>query len=788
MRRMTRDEKLSLMAGAFVGEGIVEVPGVARLGVDAMRVTDGPAGITAVPDDATQLPAPLALAATFDPTLAARYGEVLGSEAAFFGARLLFAPELNLARDPRGGRNFETLGEDPLLASRLAVPQVHAIQRHGVISAPKHFVANDQERFRFRLDARVDERTLRELYLAPFEAALSEGRAGAMMAAYPRVNGDFMTENAPLLEGVARREWRWPGFVLSDYLATHSTVPALRAGLDLELPAARWYGEPLSAALADGRVQPGAVDRAVTRILRAQAAAGLLDRPPSTRRDAQRNAGIARDVAAAGTVLLQNRRAALPLPARVRRLAVLGPAARHTPVGLGSAAVETDRAVDAVTALREALPDAEVTTAPGVALERPRTVPASALSGLRATAFANPRFAGPPAGSRRDRRIDADFGYDAPARGVPSRDPRRPAAAAYSIRWTGRLTARETGAHELGVVAAGGVRLFVDDRLVLDAGAPGDVDFHHPRPLSVRLALRAGRSVRVRVDYVSPFALPASVRLWWTEPSTARRRLQRAVGLARSADAAVVVVRDWAGEGSDRPLLRLTGGQEELIAAVARANPRTVVVLATGGPVDVEPWLPRVPAVLAQWYAGQEGGRALADVLLGRSDPSGRLPMSFPRDLSDAPTARPGRYPKDRARAVYGERLQMGYRWYDRRRDTLAFPFGYGLSYTRFVYRDLRASGRRVRVTVANAGPRTGTAVPQLYVRLPDQRTPLRLAAFAKLTLRPGAARTITLTVPERALQVWDADADAWRRPPGRAALTLRTDATRPLLRAMLAG
>ena len=755
--RMTLDEKLGLMAGAFRDDGKVAIPGVPRLGIPPLVVADGPAGITTgVPDGATALPAPLALAAGFSPALAEAYGDVLGAEADAAGAGMLFAPVLNLVRDPRGGRAFESLGEDPALAAALAGPLVRAVQAHPVIATPKHYVANDQERWRMRASERVADAPLRELYLPPFEAALRAG-AGALMAAYPAVNGAPMTASRPLL-AIPRKEWGWRGAVVSDYSATRATLPALRAGLDVELPTANHYGEPLREALDAGRIAEPAIDRAAERLVGAMQRAGLVGRERDGAAPAVDSEGTAREVAKAGAVLLENRDETLPLPDDVKSIAVIGPGAEEPAMGLGSAAVQPDRGVGLAPALREALPAAAVTVVGAWRPEELPAVPASALRRLRGREYDNPslRGSGTP---RRDRSLDLDFDANG---GRP-----------WSARWRATLVAPETGEYELGTLAAGAARLALGGRLLLDGGAPGDVDWHPARPESVRVTLRARQRVPLTVDYVSPVRDPPALRVWWLTPSRLRARNRAAVRAASAAEVAVVAARDWSGEGGDRANLRLPAGQEQLIRAVAHANRRTVVVLQTGGPVDVSPWASRVPALLEGWYPGEQGGPALAEILLGRADAGGRLPVTFPRRLADAPTAPPGRYPVERPRLAYGEGLLAGYRWYDERDIRPRYPFGFGRSYTEFAYRDLAIDGTRVTFAVANQGDRPGTAVPQVYVQLPGR--PLRLAGFSRTPVDAGGEARVSVALPARSLQLWRNG--RWVRPEGRIAVSVRTDA-----------
>lgn len=668
--RLSPDERAGLLAGAMTqaekvallgGDDVTGVAGgdrahtgtqlgVPRLGLPTVFYSDGPVGPRQ--GRSTGLPIPLALAATFDRRLARDHGEIAAGEAAAKGNDVILGPTVNIARTPLGGRTYEAYGEDPYLASRMAVGWVRGAQSTGVIANLKHFAANNQEGVdptngilgpraplgislqgnRLLSDSVMDERTLREIYLPAFEAAIKEGRAGSVMCAYNRLNGQYACENEHLLEQVLRREWGFQGYVLADYGAARNTAASLNNGLDFEpFPPLAYQPLALNAALATGLGSPATLDAHVRAILATWFRHGLFDRAAFTDDDAQidkaAHARRSQRIAEQAITLLENRDRTLPLdPSRLDSVAVIGAAASTFVTGGGSGNVKPFSFT-------------------------------STLSAIRA---------------------------------------------------------------------------------------------------------RVGEGVRVTYDD--------------------GRDVGAAVAHARAADVAIVAVGDYYTEGADRACLtlqcpRINGNQDDLIERIAAANPRIVVVLESGG-ADLTPWRSRVAALMQAWYPGGQGGSAIARVLFGDVDPGGRLPITFPASAAQLPTAGdPARYPGTADfRVRYGEGVLVGYRWYDARRLAPAYPFGYGLSYTKIRISRLRivrrrGGGARISVAVRNTGSRRGTAVPQLYLGLTAPagvvQPPAQLRGFEKVELRPGQTRRVSFGVDRRALSYWDTAAGAWRVAPG---------------------
>lgn len=787
--QLTLEEKVSLVAGADMWS----TPGVARLGIPPLVVCDGPSGARgpAVPGAAppsTCFPCGSALGASFDPALVRRVGEALAQEARDRGAQVLLAPTVNLHRSPLAGRNFECFSEDPRLSARLAAAYVAGVQSRGVAACVKHFVCNDSEFERHTISSEVDERTLRELYLAPFEAAVREAGAWSLMGAYNRVNGTFACEHPRLLTQILVGEWGFDGAVISDWFATPSAAGAANAGLDLEMPGpARRFGDDLRKAVQAGEVPEARLDEMVRRLLRLRERTGVLSGPAPAPHPDERPAhrALAREAAVAGIVLLRNERRALPLGAeRLRTLAVIGPfAANSTVQGGGSCSVTPYRAVSALEGIRARCGAAvDVRYERGCTAHRSEPAIGAALletdaageGPLRVELFRGGALSGRPAFTTHARRAELTW-FGEPAPGV--------AMEHYSARITGRIRPPETGDYTLSLSSVGRSRLLVDGRLVVDnwQPQPGGEHFFGAGSRAVRstLPLEAGASYDLEIEFekTSPSLALGGVGAGILLPAPADL-MERAVACAAGCDAAVVVVgldADWETEGRDRESWALPGRQAELILRVAAANPRTVVVVNAGSPVAME-WADAVPAVLQLWYPGQELGHALADVLFGDADPGGRLPTSLPLRYEDHPALH--NYPGESGRVRYGEGIFVGYRHYDAARLPVRFPFGHGLSYGEFEIANLRTSAAsyapgepiEVQVDVANVGARAGSEVVQLYLHDPvsSLRRPVQeLVGFEKVRLGPRERRTLRFTLDARALSFFDPDRSAFVAEPG---------------------
>jgi beta-glucosidase len=782
---MTLDEKAAMTAGSDLWHGT----GVPRLGIPALKVTDGPIGARGdgvSGASAACFPAASALASTWNLALAEQVGAALGDEARSKGAQILLGPTINLQRTPLGGRNFECYSEDPWLTARLATAFVRGVQSRGVGACLKHFVCNDQERERHTLDVVADDRTLREVYLLPFELAIRDAEPWSAMAAYNRINGIHACAHRELLQRVLKEEWGFQGFVVSDWGASRSTVDDANAGLDLEMPApSRTLGARLAEAVRAGRVSERTLDDKVRRLLRVTLWTGRLDaaaEQPERTEDRPEHRALARRVAAEGMVLLANR-GLLPLdPARVRRLAVIGPNSEPGQIqGGGSAAVRPHYSMAPLAGIRRRAGSALSVEhelgcrTPKYAPELPRerlTPSKGDGNGLLYEVFRDPELRGEPIETRVVRHTRAVwFG-----RVTADLDTRR-----FGVRYSGTYVPQVSGDHLFGLLATAHARVRADGRelLAVDPSSPrGDAFFGlASAEARAELRLEAGTPVSLDVEFAREGEPGLSGLQFGVLEPEPYDRLARAEALARDADAVVLVVGtndDWETEGNDRETLELPPPQDELCARVLAANPNTVIVLNTGAPVAM-PWLSKAGAVLQAWFPGQEFGSALADLLFGDLAPSGKLPSTFPHRLSDVPAQST---PSEPGRLRYREGLRVGYRGYQVEGIEPLFPFGHGLSYTSFAYgaldapRELRAGEELVaRVPVTNTGARAGAEVVQLYVRALASRPPrpaaAELRAFAKLELAPGETRNAELVLEPRALASWDAEASRWSIEPG---------------------
>ncbi len=819
--RLSLEQKIRLLTGADFW-ALYDEP---EVGLRRLVLSDGPAGVRGESwderDSSANVPSATALAATWDAGRVETVGALLAREARRKGVDVLLAPTVNLHRTPYAGRCFECFSEDPLLTARIGAAYVRGLQRSGVGATVKHFVGNDSETQRMTVDVRIDDRTLRELYLAPFEAIVRDAGAWAVMAAYNGVNGSPMTES-PLLRDILHGEWGYDGLVMSDWTAAHTTEAAARAALDLAMPGpASLYGpwgEALLDAVGKGAVDEALIDDKVVRILRLAARVGALAHtlippglppaaptpastpaPPELAVEAPDSVAVAQELraaAAAGFVLARND-GLLPLarygPAdrpglgRRLRLAVIGPNAEVArTMGGGSATVFPPYTISPLEGLRNA--GLHVTYAPGV------------TSHLRGGAARAPWLLRPDrvadAGTGAEIRFLSETGELAGSElrdgatfmwlsGFATSGVTEPVAQ-LEVRCLIRATVG--GEYQLGVSGLGRYRLLVDGAEAFDATLtlPEDSDIAEalmrPPQQLAPVQLAAGQSVDVVVEHdvdSSPFAgLGTLVQLNLVPPhGTDDEEIAAATALAAASDAAVVVVGTTAeveSEGFDRTTLALPGRQDELVRQVLAANPRTVVVVNSGAPVLL-PWAQDVAAVLLSWFGGQEYGDALADVLLGDVEPGGRLPMTWPASGEGLPSTQP----VDGV-LTYHEGLFVGYRGYDRDGREPLFPFGHGVGYTTWAHESVTmdqapagAPGVAVCVQVRNTGSRRGREVVQVYASRPDsavERPAKWLAGFAAVDADPGETVTVGILIPERAFQHWTGD--GWFTEPGSFVLS----------------
>nr|MDA8292383.1 glycoside hydrolase family 3 C-terminal domain-containing protein [Actinomycetota bacterium] len=768
--RMTLDEKAGVVAlhehGGY--ENVNDaVPSVC---IPALTLQDGPNGIAYGATGVTQLPSSLGVAASFDPSVAQAFGRVEGAEARAKGIDVVQGPNLNLLRVPTSGRGFEGYGEDPYLASVMGVADVRGIQSEGVLADAKHYTAYNEETARLLLRELVDRRQLEELYLVPFEAAVRDGHVASIMCAYGSI-GTVNDCSDPWLYRTLR-SWGFAGFVRSDLAAVRNPAAAFRAGLDLVKP---MRASTLVALVRRGSIPVADLDRAVVATLAAMFRFGLVARPraETIRRTATtaEHARVALRAAEASVVLLKDSGGVLPLSRR-ESVAVVGADAFARPVtaGTGSAAVVAPfvvtplRAIETIVGrasrVRYALgmpPDRILPPIPSVDVVSGRPLP-----GIE-----------PPASALEPGKADIGLlGRPGVTRSVATAD--HPGRGAEWSEWRATVSPRRSGLYEISVEQNGDTWVYLDGRTLLSF--PG---LHGRSSWSTTVPLVAHRRYRVVIRW---FAIDGvhNPRIGWEDVTPL---LHAAAAAARRSRVAVVFVNDYSGEGADRPSLGLPADEDALVRAVASANPRTVVVLNTGGAV-LMPWLGKVAGVLEAWYAGEQDGRAAAAALYGRVDPSGRLPVTFPASASQTPVASPSEFPGIASVVRYAEGLDIGYRWYSAHGVDPLFSFGFGLSYTRFALSGLevsrRGGGEQVRVEVSNVGRRPGTDVVEAYVGFPRAagEPPRQLAGIARITLGRGASGIARLVLEPRAFEAYLGG--RFVTVPGAYTVTVAPSATAP--------
>ncbi|MFI4973710.1 MAG: glycoside hydrolase family 3 C-terminal domain-containing protein [Caulobacterales bacterium] len=780
LSRLTLEEKVALMAGA----ASFTLEGVERLGVPQVRVTDGPTGVRSNEGEAaTVFPVGVAMAATWNPELTREVAAAIAREALALDIYVILAPTINIVRTPVWGRNFETYSEDPFLAGVLGAAFVNGLQGEGVGASLKHYAVNNQEAGRMTVSAKLDERTLREIYLAGFEHVVKAANPWTVMASYNRINGTYATENAYVLRDILKGEWGYDGVVVSDWGAVHATAAAANGGTDLEMPGPpRWFGDKLVKAVKAGEVPRAQVDDAARRMVRLILRTGVLDGKPAPKGElrSRRHREIAARAAEEATVLLKNHGDLLPLDAAdIRSVAVVGPnAAARRIQGGGSSQVRAGRQTSLLQAIEALLAGkAEVRHADGGDNEPvpPAARPAMfspdegrGAAGLLCEYFSERSLAGEPFKAQPERQI---------GKLVSTGSLAFMKETVGALRWTGWFWPERDGRHEFSLRGPGDGRIVLGGEPLVDESTPPTHDQLDlggslaPRRTAAR-DLTAGRAYPITIEYVRP--APAGQPQW--ENVAVGVRLPRggvaeAAALAAECDAAIVVIGAASiteGEGYDRTTLDLPGDQNALVEAVLAANPRTIVVLSNGAPYAL-PWIDHAPAVVEGWLGGEEGPDAVARILFGEAEPSGRLPVTFPRRLKDTPAF--NFYPGGEE-VEYGEGLYVGYRHFDRNSEPPMFPFGYGLTYTRFRYFDLAAPEEakvgadvRVRFTLKNVGERPGKETAQLYVRPrgPSQDRPVKeLKGFAKVALAPGESKTVTIDLNPRAFAFYDPAKRDW--------------------------
>lgn len=779
---MTLGEKIQELHGmdntAYAGE----LPAIPRLCIPSLTLLDGPAGVGDGLMGVTQLPAPVALAASWDRNLARQYGAVVGEEQWGKGVEIDLGPTVNIVRDPRWGRAFETYSEDPYLSAQVGAGYIEGLQKTGVMAEVKHWALYNNETNRNTPldDVIVNERTMQEIYLPQFGSIIHQADPASIMCSYASVNGVTACQDPFLLNRVLRDQFHFDGFVVSDWGATHSTVASARAGLNMEMPGGAYYGDALKQAVASGVVPASTINQLVRPILAKMFEFDLFTRRPTgtpySMVTTSAHAETGEKIAEAGAVLLKNEDQVLPLStAKIHSIAVIGAdaGADAMTAGGGSAQVTADSIVTPFEGIRErAGQPIEVKYAQGnKPFDGPPLIPARYLTpasgeghGLTEKIYSNRSIAGAPVLSRTASRLIFQF----QSWGRPPAAGLKPGN--WSAKFTGTLRPPVSGEYTFSLTGSGTAQLTIAGEKLVPLQPLSD----YAETGSIRLT--AGQAVPIELDYQAT-AQGSPLRLGWQTPLpgfTGPREqalVAQAVALAKSSDVAIVFASKFESEGSDLDNIDLPGDQNRLIAEVAQANPNTIVVLNTGSAVTM-PWFSKVKGVIEAWYPGQDDGKAIAALVFGDVNPSGKLPVTFPKELADVPASTPGRWPGVDGRVHYSEGLNVGYRWYESRHIAPMFAFGSGLSYTTFAFSHLKVAPERisssgtvtVTTDIANTGQRSGADVVELYVGDPAStgEPPQQLKGFKKVFLKPGQTRQVTFSLPAHAFATWSKSRPGW--------------------------
>jgi beta-glucosidase len=787
---MTVREKVALLSGKnnwFTMDN-------ERLGIPSLIITDGPHGVrTSEPETgrivgpATSFPTGISMASSWNTELIQRVGVALAEETKAMGCHILLGPCVNIIRHPLAGRNFESFAEDPYLAGRIGVAYVEGVQSQNVGTSLKHFACNNQEVDRHRGSSVVDERTLREIYLAQFEMIVKEAKPWTVMCSYNRINGVYASENHHLLTEILKNEWGFDGVVVSDWGATHSIAPTKNAGLDLEMPGpAKYYGTLLAEAVQNIQVDIEMINESVRRILLMLYKAGQLDNPVKITPgsvNTPEHQGLALELAEESITLLKNRPGILPLDRnRLKSIAVIGPnAAKASIGGGGSSFLEPPYQVSPLEAIIAKVGNpVKINYEAGCQnfLEPPLIKAGYCMAakteqpGFWGEYYRNNDFSGKPSFEQLEKGINNWWFTSNISEGFSSRK--------FCARWSGKLQVPESGRYRFRVGHTGKCRLYLDGKQILESERTKGVESVFTIRKAVEMELESGRGYDFQMEYIKPEIETSAIvqlqfgHIWSNEEQD--RRIDHAVKLAKESDIAVIFAgmpQGYESEGTDRRDIVLPGRQNELISAVAKGNPKTIVVLHSGSPVTM-PWLDEVPAVLEAFYSGQEGGNAITSILFGEVNPSGKLAVTFPKRLEDTPAFI--NYP-GKQEVFYGEGIFVGYRYYDKKELEPLFPFGFGLSYTTFEYDSIKAPEQAkigepvpVNVTITNTGKMAGKEVVQLYIHDLESvlvRPIKELKGFDKVFLKPGESKTIYFTLDKRAFSYYDPYQKQWVTEPG---------------------
>jgi beta-glucosidase len=789
LQQLTLKEKIRLLGGT----GFTTKP-IPRLGIPALKMVDGPLGVRSSEIKkkphwpATAFPSGTAIAASWDTSLVYKEAEAIGTEMRGEGQDVILGPNVNIARNPKAGRTFEGFGEDPFLTSRMGVNYIKGLQSQGVAATVKHFVVYTEEYHRMKIDSKVKPLALHEIYFPAFKAAIQQAHTLALMSSYNKVNGDYVSDSHYLLTQILRKKWGYKNLVMSDWGGVYDTMPAETSGVDLEMPTGKYFNDStITPLLKAGKVSKKHINQQVRHILRVIVSLNLINHPhkkDSTLVDNASQRKLARKAVREGIVLLKNTNHLLPLDlSKIDTLLVTGPAAKHVMRGGGSSLVPQPDQVSPWEALKKRIGDkVDLKYVPGVItnMQTPalsgdqlHTSFHGGQNGLKAEYFTNNKFQGKPAIIRVDTVVHFG-GNGIPVKSIKNSFPKAKADSlfklfkkGFSMRWTGSVSAPKTGDYDISVADNNGMRFFFNGKQVMQEKTRYGIASNH-----YKVHLKAGKKYPIRLEY---YFRGSGMNIKLGMHPSNKELIQKAAKAAKSSDLALVFVgfnQNEVSEGHDIKSLKLPDGQGKLIEAVAKANSKTVVSLSAGMPVVMEPWNKQAGALLDAWFGGEETGNALVDVLTGKYNPAGKLPLTFPKRWKDSPAAKT--YKKNDGVAVHQEGIYVGYRYFDEHHVNPEYPFGYGLSYTTFSFSDIKAQKQDsvvdVTFTIKNTGSRAGHEVAQLYIHKENsavKRAPHALKGFARVKLSKGQSKTVHINVPRQRFAYYNLDQKKWMVEPG---------------------
>jgi beta-glucosidase len=791
LAKMTLDEKIDLISG----DTPFRTHPIPRLKIPFFQMADGPVGAH-IPAPTIAYAAGIGLAASWDTELALHIGQQLGRDSRSRGAAFLLGPGVNIYRAPMNGRNFEYFGEDPFLASGIAVGYIRGVQQEGVSATVKHFLGNNSEYLRHDSDSIIDERTLREIYMPVFEAAVKTAKVGAIMDSYNLTNGEHMTQNKPLNVDVAKQQWHFAGVIMSDWVATYDTAAAANGGLDLEMPFGVYYApEKIVPLIKNGTISQATIDDKVRRILRVAADFGWLDRPQLDTDIPRYNLeGRAASLQAAieGAVLLKNDNNALPLDkTALKTIAVIGPTATQTvTTGGGSGEVVSFASTNLLVGVSNYLGEqTKVLYARGLysifqmaRLTHFTTDPEGATAGVTHVTYAKANLEGGVTSTVTESNLGAAGSTrrepeEQELNALTSHKNANPyVRATNSSKWTGYYTPAEAGKFAIFIQTDGKYRLLVDDKVVFDSSIVPKYILNQ-----TTLDLMAAPHKVVVEQLSQQIGSVSGMRAGIARLDTIVEK--DALEMASKADTVILSVGFNASsesEGGDRSF-ELPVGQEQLIQQIAALGKKTIVVITSGGSVDVSKWKDKVQGIFETWYSGEEGGTATARLLFGDENPSGHLPISWEEKMTDNPSF--AHYYPDPGtdKIVYREGIFMGYRGYEHNHVGPQYPFGFGLSYTTFSFSKLKAAPAgdghfTVTFDATNTGKRSGATVAQIYVGESSpkiERPGKELKGFERLMLQPGETKHVTLELDPRSFSYFDVKSSVWRADAGTYTILL---------------